>query len=117
MKKLLAMTVLLAGCTSMPDIQVPGLENLHVTEHKVSQMEATLTCAHFMGIPAAMAWIVMPLACAHIYLPEWSCNIYYAEVTQAISLEHEREHCRGKWHDDTLINYRDAFRSNIERDI
>ena len=110
-------TALLAACTSMPDVKVEGLDNLKVTEHKLSQMEATVTCAKFMGIPAAMAWVVLPLACARIYLEEWTCDIYYAEVTAGVSLEHERLHCKGYWHDDRLREYRDAWRSNLERDL
>jgi len=112
-----AFLLCITGCTSMPDVQVLGLEHVKVTEHKVSQLEASTTCAGFMGIPAAMMWIALPLACARIYLNNWTCDIYYAAITESISLEHEREHCRGKWHDDGLINYRDAWRSNLERDI
>ena len=106
----------IAGCTSMPDVKVEGLDGLKTTEHVMSQMDATLACAKFMGVPTAMAFLVLPLACARIYLEEWTCDIYYALATADISLEHEREHCRGKWHNDDLREYRDAWRSNKERD-
>ena len=100
----------------MPDIKVDGIDGLTVTEHVMPQMEASMKCASLMGMPAAMMIITLPLACAHIWLERWTCDIYYAEITASISLEHEREHCRGKWHDDDLRDYRDRFRSNQERD-
>ena len=106
----------LSGCTSMPDIKVEGLDGKKTTEHRMSQIDATLTCAKFMGVPVAMAFVAMPLACARIYLEAWTCDIYYADLTAWISLEHERLHCKGYWHDDRLREYRDAWRSNLERD-
>lgn len=109
--------ILIAGCTAMLDVKVEGLDGLITREHRLSQVDATLTCARFMGVLAAMAFLVMPLACARIYLQEWTCDIYYAEITAGVVLEHERLHWNGYWHDDRLREYRDAWRSDLERDL
>ncbi|MDP1689689.1 MAG: hypothetical protein Q8L52_00560 [bacterium] len=105
-------TVVLLGCSSMPDIQVSGLENLKVTEYRLNPVQVAMTCTKAMGMPAFMAILVVPLACATIVLEEWKCDIYYSSLTAWLSLEHEREHCRGKWHDESLTAYRDAWRNS-----
>ena len=110
MKKAIAiLCVMLAGCSGMPDKKVDGVDNLKTTEYVLSQFDATMTCARLMNVPAAMAFIVLPFACANINLDRWTCDIYYAEATAGLSLEHERKHCLGYWHDDGLQEYFDAW--------
>lgn len=108
---------LLGACSTMPDVQVAGLEHLKVTEHEASQLQTTATCTRLMGMPVALMLLALPIACANIDLDRWACDLYYSNATGWLSLHHEREHCAGKWHDDGLQNYRDAWRSNLERDL
>jgi hypothetical protein len=111
MQRLAAMLICLAlsGCTGMPDKKVEGLDGLKVTEHVLSQSEVMSVCGQKLGIPALMRLFVTPLACATIWLEKWTCNIYYSEATAKYTLEHERKHCQGYWHDDGLEKYRDRW--------
>jgi hypothetical protein len=94
----------------MPDIKTEGVDNLQITEHVMSQSDVTSHCSEAMGIPTFMALLVMPLACATIVLETWTCDIYYAKVTESLTLEHERLHCAGYWHDNLLQEYYNKWR-------
>jgi hypothetical protein len=99
----------------MPDVKVEGIDNLITTETKLSLPEVMAECGRRMGIPVPLTLLAMPLACATIVLERWTCDIFYA--FEGSVLEHERLHCRGYWHDDGLREYRDSYRSNLERDL
>ena len=109
--KLLLILVIIgsSACSSMPEKQVTGMNQLTVTEHKLPQLEVMVYCADKLGIPVVFLPFIQPLACATITLEEKRCDIYYAEITAWLTLEHEREHCAGKWHDDSLQEYVDRF--------
>lgn len=113
----LSIALAMSACSMMPDVKVEGIDNLKVTEIELSPLEVASKCTQLMGMPSFMMVLTTPLACANIWLENWSCDIYYSKLFAGISLEHEREHCRGKWHDDGLRIYRDAYRSNLERDL
>lgn len=116
MKRVVAtLLVLLYGCTSMPHIKVEGVDNLNVTEHLMSQSEVMSVCGQKLGIPALIRIFITPLACATVWLERWTCDIYYSEATAKYTLEHERKHCRGYWHDDALQRYYNAWLKNNKR--
>ena len=108
---------LLFGCSPMPTRQVSGLDNLKVTLHPLSLPEVIFTCANRLGMPLPFILLGPPIACTTVILETWTCDIYYAKILEGITIEHEREHCDGRWHDDALQDYRDRWRSNNERDM
>ena len=107
----------LSACSMAPTYHVSGLDNLKVTEYRLSLPDVIITCAERMGMPLLLALIGPPISCATIILENWTCDIYYAASVAWLSLDHEREHCAGNWHNDGLQNYRDAWRTNKERDL
>ena len=109
MKKLLLL-LLISSCTMMPHVKVEGIDNLIITETKLSLPGVMAECGRRMGIPLFLTLLVIPLGCATIVLENWTCDIFYAFEGQV--LEHERLHCLGYWHDDSLKKYLDSYLSN-----
>jgi hypothetical protein len=110
---------LLSGCSVMPHQQVIGVYGLDTTYIKLNPIEVAAECSNRMGMPAFMAILTTPLACATIYLERWSCEIVYSEMFASITLEHEELHCKGWVHpgDNGLQEAFDKLRSNSERDL
>src|SRR3990172_3372055 len=98
MKRLAATLLLLAGGSGTPEVKVVGIEGLKTTEDHLSLPETVSICAARMGIPVILAVLVTPIACATVNLEAWTCDLFYA--MEGVSLDHERRHCFGEWHDD-----------------
>lgn len=112
----LLLLLLLFGCTGMPDVKVDGLPPLKVSTYIVPDGEVFTHCAPALG-GYMKAVMMLPLACAIINLQKGVCVIILGENSPQATREHEALHCQGYWHDDGLREYRDAWRSNLERDI
>jgi hypothetical protein len=113
------LAALLSGCSAMPHQQVIGVYGLETTYIKMDPIAVAAECSNRMGMPAFMAVLTTPLACATIYLERWSCEIVYSEMFKSITLEHEEMHCKGWVHpgDNGLQEAFDKLRSNSERDL
>lgn len=80
----------LTSCSTIAHASVPaGWPDLKVTEHKVSFSEMYSRCKKYVGFGD------IPFACAEWNFDESWCRIYYVFDW---TLEHEREHCKGKSH-------------------
>lgn len=97
----LVLAAALAGCSAMPDQRVDGMPPLQVTEHMVEPGEIFGYCK---GVMNWWHWVLLalPVACATINFEKRTCDIYVATTSSPNTIEHERRHCQGYDHGDSM---------------
>lgn len=101
--KAFLLLLLLTACTPMPHQRVigPAWERYAVTEHVIGCWEMQRRC--LPGVPFPIKpLLVASGGCATVDFERETCDIYTCAASVSFFLEHERLHCRGYDHGDTL---------------
>ena len=105
----LLLALLLSACSAMPDIRVANFPKLETVVKVVEPGDIYQICAPMLG-GYLKGILYLPMACANVNLYTGKCTIYVTETSPPETVEHEKLHCLGYWHDDGLQLYYDEWK-------